>query len=619
MKNKLHLQIIIFIFLSALSSNVTAQVSNSESFDVLPFPPTGWALTTPAGPNIWSRQMNGNNPMCTPHSGAGMARFFSDQTPAGNTQSLITPVVDYSVLGTDTARISLWIFRDQGGVAGVDSLTISVNTSASLTGAVRIGAIARHRLFFLPDTVSANGWYQYSFDVPQSFNTDTNYILLQGTSQQGNNIFIDDINWTSYPPPCTGTPTPGAITANPTVICGGSGSASLTLNGQTTGYGLTYEWQSAPAATGPFTSFVLGPLTTVFTGVITTDTYYRCISTCTFSGLSDTTAVITAAVSQNPLPVITASPTTVSYCTGTPAVLLTVSGGVTYSWSPVTGLDTSTGDSVYTTPTGNTAYIVTGYDSIGCASTDTVVVTIHNTPNVNATANPDSICTGSSSTLNATSGGPGITYVWNPGGFTGQNFTVSPTTTTTYVVTGTSMFGCVGTDSVTLNVYSNPVANFGYTVNGSTVTFHDSSLNAVTWQWNFGDGNGSFNQNPLYTYSFDSTYTVTLIVTNGVCPGGDTITITITIITAGINDLNGNDGIQIYPNPVANELSVISYQLSGKTEISIYNTLGEKIIHRLLYGEKNVVFDVSALPAGIYFIKMLDEKNISVTRKFVKM
>src|SRR5690349_10499432 len=186
MKHKLLTCIIFLLSSILLGDSAYAQVNYSQSFDVNPFPPAGWSLAPAGPPNIWSRQVNGTNPMCAPHSGAGMARFFSDMAAAGNTQSLVTPAIDYSGLGTDTARISLWIYRDLGAANAVDSLTILVNTAANLAGAVRIGAIARHRLFSLPDTVSANGWYQYTFDVPQTFNTDTNYILLKGTSAQGN-------------------------------------------------------------------------------------------------------------------------------------------------------------------------------------------------------------------------------------------------------------------------------------------------------------------------------------------------------------------------------------------------------------------------------------------------
>jgi Zn-dependent metalloprotease len=47
------------------------------------------------------------------------------------------------------------------------------------------------------------------------------------------------------------------------------------------------------------------------------------------------------------------------------------------------------------------------------------------------------------------------------------------------------------------------------------IQFFDQSLNGPNgWQWDFGDGNSSTQQNPLHTYQNSGTYTVTLIATN---------------------------------------------------------------------------------------------------------
>lgn len=55
-----------------------------------------------------------------------------------------------------------------------------------------------------------------------------------------------------------------------------------------------------------------------------------------------------------------------------------------------------------------------------------------------------------------------------------------------------------------------------------TVRFTDQSVDiAQTWQWDFGDGTGSQQQNPVHTYTNSGQYTVTLIVTNTI--GADTL------------------------------------------------------------------------------------------------
>lgn len=49
---------------------------------------------------------------------------------------------------------------------------------------------------------------------------------------------------------------------------------------------------------------------------------------------------------------------------------------------------------------------------------------------------------------------------------------------------------------------------------GSTITFLNTSLNATSWNWNFGNGQTSTVQNPTVTYSTPGNYDVTLTVNN---------------------------------------------------------------------------------------------------------
>ncbi|AKB77891.1 Cell surface protein [Methanosarcina horonobensis HB-1 = JCM 15518] len=64
-----------------------------------------------------------------------------------------------------------------------------------------------------------------------------------------------------------------------------------------------------------------------------------------------------------------------------------------------------------------------------------------------------------------------------------------------------------------------PVANFTTNITSGntplTVLFTDTSQNATGWNWNFGDGATSTEQNPTHTYFATGTYTVNLTVSNG--------------------------------------------------------------------------------------------------------
>ena len=86
-----------------------------------------------------------------------------------------------------------------------------------------------------------------------------------------------------------------------------------------------------------------------------------------------------------------------------------------------------------------------------------------------------------------------------------------------------------------------PVAQFsvspGLSCDG-VVNFTDGTTGIPDqWQWDFGDGNGSTDQNPVYSYLVDGTYTVQLIATNIL--GTDTTIGTVTVNINGPQPLPG--------------------------------------------------------------------------------
>ena len=75
--------------------------------------------------------------------------------------------------------------------------------------------------------------------------------------------------------------------------------------------------------------------------------------------------------------------------------------------------------------------------------------------------------------------------------------------------------GWAGTGTPPVN--QPPVANFGFSANGLTVTFTDQSTDdgtIVSRSWSFGDGASSSETNPVHIYSGAGTYNVTLLVTD---------------------------------------------------------------------------------------------------------
>jgi hypothetical protein len=73
------------------------------------------------------------------------------------------------------------------------------------------------------------------------------------------------------------------------------------------------------------------------------------------------------------------TPQSSTICSGQ-NVLLTASGGTSYSWAPALGLNPAIGDSVVASPTVSTTYTVTGINANRCYFSDSSVVTVISIP-----------------------------------------------------------------------------------------------------------------------------------------------------------------------------------------------------------------------------------------------
>jgi len=135
----------------------------------------------------------------------------------------------------------------------------------------------------------------------------------------------------------------------------------------------------------------------------------------------------------------------------------------------------------------------------------------------------------------------------------------------TYPVTLTvSENGCTETYTANVNVYPKPIANYGLAsetaCNLQPVQFIDSSTTTtpLIYEWFFGDGGTSNEQNPLHTYPALSTYNTSLIITNAHgCKDTFNLPSPLTIHpspTAAFI-VNPNDTSIFYPNVTAFDLS----------------------------------------------------------------
>jgi PKD repeat protein len=89
-----------------------------------------------------------------------------------------------------------------------------------------------------------------------------------------------------------------------------------------------------------------------------------------------------------------------------------------------------------------------------------------------------------------------------------------------------------------------PVANFSSNVSRGfaqlSIQFTDLSENATVWNWNFGDGNNSTEQNPVHTYSAPGSYIVELAASNENSTNSTFCTITVLQTVLPIANFSSN-------------------------------------------------------------------------------
>ena len=231
-------------------------------------------------------------------------------------------------------------------------------------------------------------------------------------------------------------------------------------------------------------------------------------------------------VTVNPLPSTNAG-TDVSICSGQ-STALTATGANSYTWTGAAG------NPITASPAATTSYTVTGTSSAGCTNTDQVTVTVNPLPAVNGGADV-TVCSGEPVTLTATGT---TTYSWNPSITNGVSF--NPTSTATYVVTGTSALGCTATDNVLVTVNPIPVVvvNDASLCVGGTVALTASGATTYAWSpaTNLSAATGA---NLTFTAGATTSYTITGTSAAG-CVGTDNATVTVNalpVVNAGVDQV----------------------------------------------------------------------------------
>lgn len=469
-----------------------------------------FVVNEPPGLNLVTNSVSAfcglNNGSATAFVSGGIAPYsYLWNDPNNQTDSTTTNLFagTYTVFATDANGCSI---SDTANVAGnnfffLDSITQTpaiCNNTATGSGQVYV--------------TSGSAPYTYLWNDPNNQTTPIAVGLLAGTYTvivTDASGCIDSLSIAIQEP----TAVQVVISSTLDTLCPGQ-SSQLFGNGSGGTAPYVYSWSPISfTGSGPHT--VTPAFSTIYSLFVTDAN--GCIS-----------PIVNKTIVANPPLSIIAND--ISVCDGdTATVTANVSGSsggpYIYSWSNggTSASQTIIGDINQSPDT----LIVSVTDACVASSVyDTVFITVNPSPDIEFDVLNPIGCTPLTVNFNGIST-MGTIFNWDFGDFTGVGDTISPshvyTTPGTYNVTLTvvSSNGCSSslTKNNAVEVYPLPTTAFQATpvlieLPNSTVNFNNNSSNALSYQWNFGDGGQSTDFEPSHFYIAVGNYTIELIATN---------------------------------------------------------------------------------------------------------
>lgn len=396
----------------------------------------------------------------------------------------------------------------------------------------------------------------------------------------GRGMWVVDVVPSAAPPVSSFNVTGAVCTGVPKVF------NNTSTNGPT-----SYTWAVSPSAGVTINTASAASPSITFAN---TGTYVVSMTTSNTIGPGNT---FTQSIVVNQTPVVTIASSANTVCAGSP-VTFTASGASTYSWAcPTSSICTYF-------PSTTTNYAFVGTSAQGCSATGTKSVVVSPSVNVNVSSSSAVACGNQTVSLNATGAS---SYTWNPGNLSGNSVVVSPSSNTTYTVTG-SNGTCSNSKTIAISAGTTPTLSV-FTSDtllcaGTAATLSVNGASSYSWS------TGATTPTLAVFPTLSTTYTV--IGYNGPCSATTTIVQNVAWCTGVSEALLGDGTFVVYPNPFSEELNFTSRE---EVDMQMMNALGQVIRSEKFNGQLSV--KTAELPSGVYLIQLKSQSG-SKTLKVIK-
>ena len=175
----------------------------------------------------------------------------------------------------------------------------------------------------------------------------------------------------------------------------------------------------------------------------------------------------------------------------------------------------------------------------------------------------------------------------------------------------------------TVAVCAAPIPFWTYTIlpptgSGLRIQFDGSgSQNAISYAWDFGDGNTATGPTPIHVYSTPGLfYTVTLTVTND-CGQEAILAVRLSDVNVNLPEVS-RSSLAIYPNPAERQLSIESERENPAVSLRLFD-LGSKQVFETSRKDREALWQLSLpdLPEGLYWLEVRLKSGEAVRQKLL--
>ncbi|MBF8150567.1 T9SS type A sorting domain-containing protein [Winogradskyella sp. F6397] len=306
---------------------------NPDAFTVIT-PATGtgtlsyqWQISTTGTSGPWTDIPSANGATYNPPSGLEETSYYQRITISTLNGEACEAVSDNAVTVIVNSLTAGTILENRTVCSGGDPVAFTESTPATGTGITYQWQSST--------TSGAGPWINIggatsaTYNVPGGVTTTTYYqrvvtATVNGTGCEATSnflvVFVNDIS-------------PSTIAGNQT-ICSTEDPTAFTVTTPASGSGtLSYQWQSAPSASGPWTNINLATSATYDPPVLSDTTFYQVITTSTLNGVA--CSEISNTVAKTVIPFIDAVASNLTTITSCNDTTIQLQGNETGTWSAV--------------------------------------------------------------------------------------------------------------------------------------------------------------------------------------------------------------------------------------------------------------------------------------------